>query len=274
MPSPYPVLPIFYSQSSFRSLFTFDTGKNVEKDGPPSVINVCLAAGIKDVFHVSTSFYDFMQAWKACSDNGLHYHFGLEILMCADTSIHDDASRKTEHKIIIFAKNQRGQDQLKRIFSAWRTCVDNKYYVYRFDWKKLKPLWTDDLMLVYPFFDSAIGRNTMVYDANIVPEPPVKPVLFKEIHSDIPFAGEIERSIDLFNSDNSHEVVHVKTIYYETKADFLAYNTLRAIHNGTTFNRPGIDWFCSDTFSFEEWRNLVEGVSAGATNVKTGGVTA
>ena len=67
------ILPIFYTHGSRKSLFTFWTGRDVTPEGPSSVIDIALKNGLKEVYCVSNSFYEFIEGWKACKENKISF---------------------------------------------------------------------------------------------------------------------------------------------------------------------------------------------------------
>lgn len=250
------IVPLFYDHSSRKSLLTYWPAKDVTPEGPQSIIELCKRAGLKKCFGVSTNFHTFLEAWKGCKEAGIQFCFGLELLMCNDAKAHTDESRRSEHKIIVFMRNSEGYRDLIRIFTACHGDITNKYYVQRFDYQQLNPLWTDNLMLAAPFFDGFIHRNALGFGANIVPHMPVKPVLFREMNTGVPYAHLIDAALDVYAKGDEYEQVKTKTIYYEKREDLAAYITYRAIQSRSTFNVPNMDFMCSPRFCFEEWEEL------------------
>lgn len=182
--------------------------------------------------------------------------FGLKLCVCADMNDKSDESLKTESNVIIFVKGTAGYSDLIRISNrAW---TDGFYYKGRADWKLLKTFWTDNLALSLPFFSSFIARNTMTF-ANIVPDFPVRPTLFREVDSGLPFAPILDRAVDKFAREQGLEAQPVKSIYYAGPEDYDAYTTFRAIHMRGEFARPNVDHMCSDRFSWQDYLRLTKG---------------
>ena len=249
------IIPIFYDHSSFKSILTFAKIKDVKKSGPKSIVQICKENNLKKCVFVSKQFFTFDEALKNCKSEGVELIFGLEFVMCDDAKIHTEESITNEHKIIIFLKNGQGYEDLLRIYSACHANIDNKYYVQRFDYKQLKPLWTDNLLMALPFFDSFVAKNLLQYGATIVPDLSfVKPTILREKNSGIPFAPLIDKALDNYNVDKSLSEQSVKTIYYAEKKDFAAYNVYRAILNKSSFMKPQLDHFSSTNFSFENYK--------------------
>ncbi len=251
------VIPIFYDHSSKKSLLTYDPIKDVKAGGPASIVKLCKDHDIQRCYGVSDKFDTFIDAWKNLRKEKMKFRFGLEMWMCDDSHVRDANSLFNEHKIIIFAKNSAAYKDLIKIFSTCRMTRDNFYYKYRFDFKQLNPLWTDNLTLALPFFDSAIARNTIGYNANIIPDFPTAPVIVREQNTEHPQADVINDALDNFNRDGKFEEVKTKTIFYERADDMDAYTVYRCIHNrGASFDEPKMDYFCSPSFSFENYLAL------------------
>lgn len=250
------VLPVFYDHSSRRSLLTYWGAKDVTPEGPQSIIELCKKASLKRCFGVSTNFHTFLEAWKGCKEAGIQFCYGLELTLCDDAAVHAEESLRTEHKVLVFMRNSAAYEDLIRLYTAVHANQANRYYVQRADCRLLAQYWTANLELVLPFFDSFIHANTLRYGANIVPSFPVKPVIFREVNSGLPFASLIDAALDRYNGDRSHEEVRVKTVYYDRYADFEPYIAERARHKRASFNKPNLDFMCSPRFCFEEWEAL------------------
>lgn len=253
------MIPLFYDHSSKKSLLTYDKPSETTENGPRSIVKLCKDNGIDTVYGVSDSFSTFIEARKNCRSEGLKFRFGVELWMCDDAKVHDEASLKNEHKIIIFALNSDAYKDLIKIFSAAHASAENFYYKARFDFNQLNPLWTKNLRLALPFFDSAIARNTLGHGVNIIPNFPEAPLLLREQNSQIPYANTVNRALDRYNVAKDHEEITCKTIYYDKYSDFDAYTVYRCIHNrGATFDDPKMSYFCSPTFSFEDYLSLAK----------------
>ncbi len=251
------VIPIFYDHSSKKSILTYDPIKDVKDYGYKSIVKICKDHGIKECYGVSDSFSTFIDAWKNCRKEKIRFRFGLELWMCDDAKVHTPESLYNEHKIIIFAKNSAAYKDLIQIFSTQRMTRDNFYYRYRFDYKQLNTLWTNNLELTLPFFDSAIAQNTVSYNANIIPDFPAPPIIFREQNSEHPMAQTINDALDHFNYDGHYEEVKTKTVFYEKREHFDEYTVYRCVHNrGALFDEPKLEYFCSPSFSFEDYLKI------------------
>lgn len=250
-------IPIFHDHSDFSSTLTFLKEKECKSTGPSSIVSICKENGIQNCYYVSKNFYSFFEAYKNLKEKEINLIFGLEILMCDDASQNTPESRKNEHKIIVFMKNSQGYHDLVRIYNDWRTKKENFYFYPRYDFNQLNPLWTENIILAVPFFDSFLCKNLLTW-ATIVPKFPVKPILFREVNSGLPFAHLIDKAIDEFNKDNSYEEQPVKNIYYKDSSDLevKAWQLYRCIHNRSSFQKPEMEHCCSRNFSFDNYKSL------------------
>lgn len=252
-------LPIFYDHSSMKSILTWWSEKDTKENGPQSILSCAAEGDFKQVVFVSKNWSTFLEAHKACESKNIKLIFGIELIMCDDALIHSPETRQNEHKIIIFAKNSQGRKDLMKIYSACHSNPENKYYVMRFDENQLRLLWTENLHLCIPFFDGFAARNALTHKANIIVDFSYAKngrTILIERGSEHPLEDCILSSISKFNSSQNWPTEDCKTIYYRKKSDLKAYMTYRAIQNRGTFSCPDIDFFCSDKFCFESWKEI------------------
>lgn len=255
------IIPVFYDHSSKKSILTYDKPSDVTAKGPRSIVKLCKDAGINEVYGVSDNFSTFITAYKNCRDAGLKFRFGLEMWLCDDAKVHTEESLDTEHKVIIFAKNSKAYQDLIKIYSACRTTRDNFYYKFRFDFNQLNALWTENLTLALPFFDSFIQKNNLSYNSRIIPKFPVKPIIFREQSCEHPQQSLTDTFLDSYNTDNQYEEVKTKTIFYEKRKHLDQYTVYRCIHNRgnkSDFDDPKLEFFCSPEFCLESYLELTK----------------
>lgn len=247
-------IPLFTSAYSFRSILTLDKPKEVKDGGPDSIIKICEDEKIKDLFLIEEDMVGFLEAKKNCGKD-INLHFGLRISICGDINDKETSSRKTESKYIIFATNDNGYYGLVKISSFANTQGFNKYP--RIDFKNLKKLWGDGLLLAIPFYDSFIHRN-WCYISSCVPDFSFcKPVFFVEDNG-LFIDDIIKQGIESFCKDSDYEKINTKTIYYKDKEDFKAWQTYKCIKDESrkaTLHMPGLEQCASDLFCVEAWKN-------------------
>lgn len=254
------IIPLFYDQSSFKSILTLEKPrKTLDPSASDSIVEICKENGLKKCVFISKNFSTFIDGWKNLRDVGIEPIFGVEFVMCDDAAVHTDESRANEHKVIILMKNKDAYRPLLNIYTACNANINNKYYVQRFDYKQLKPLWSDNLLLAIPFFDGFIGKNLLSYGAAIVPDLSfTKPVLFREVGSGLPFEHLIGAAFDRYNKDGALQQFDTKTIYYKKRKDFRAYSVYRGIMNRELHSKPNMEHFGSREFCFESYKDLIK----------------
>lgn len=252
------VLPVFYDHSSHKSINVFWDDKDITPDGPQSIIKMCKEANLSKCVFISNNFHTYVEALKICEKSKIELVFGLEVLMCQDSSVHAEESVATNHKLILMGKNSQSYFDLCNIFTAWQTDTNNKYYEYRFDYKQLKQYWTENLFIVFPFFDNPIATNFLVDGSNIIPDFPTKDiVIWREQRTDHPHEGLINYALNNFNKDKAYFEVPTKTILYPKREDAKAWLVYRTIDEKSEFSKPELPYCCSDRFSFEDYKELI-----------------
>lgn len=242
--------PIFKSTYSIgKSILTLDDSE--ELGGSDSIISICQDNKLSQLVLVEDSMTGFIKAHNICKENDIHLIFGLRITCCNDTA---DESISSNHKIIIFAKNDDGCRLLNKISSHAAINCNN-----RIDFKYLNSIWQgNNVDLVIPFYDSFIFNNHM-YLANCVPDfSKIKPTFFLE-NNNLPFDKIIGDHIDHFTCDGyDYKRKGVKSIYYKDKKDYAALQTYKILCNRSfgkvaSLSSPNLNHFGSDEFCFESY---------------------
>ena len=254
------IIPIFYDNSSKKSILTSWSVKEYEEAGadcPESIVKISEDEKFEKVFVVSSNFHTFIPLWTNLKAIKCQLVFGLEILMTRDSDDHSEESLLSNYKIIAIAKNEKGRSDLFKLYSAWKTRPENKYYEYRMDERQLLDNMTNNVIIAYPFFNSPIATNLLVHSSNIVAKTLPDTILFREVNTEHPHEELINRVLDRFNSDGKYKEVFTKSIYCKNRKDFnklTVYKTI--INNDGNYNRPEMPYWCSDAFSFEAWKEL------------------
>lgn len=249
-------LAVFQSNYSIgKSILTLDKPSEVKENGPDSIIDLCCKNGIKNLFLVDNSMSGFIEGYKNSIDNNLNYHFGVKI------SIGNDINEKTEEsfdktsKIIIFIKNTQGYRDLLKIYS--NAATDGFYYEPRTSWNILNELWTDNLLLVIPFYDSFIFDNTLRFCFCVPDFTKIKPIFFIEEH-DLPFNDLVKEKVLNYCKENNFEWINAHSIYYNRADDFKAYLTFRCINKRSCLDKPQIDHISDNSFCLESYLERVK----------------
>lgn len=253
------MLPLFKSHFSIgKSILTLDDPKKVIEGGSDSIFKIAKDNNLKQIILVEDTLIGFFEAYKRSKEMNIQLIFGLRISMRNSTLPEDEAS---QHKIIIFAKNDIGCKLLNKIYST-AFCTNFGFL----DYNALKELWNEDaLKLAIPFYDSFIYINNLSF-GNAIPDFSfTKPTLFIE-NNDLALDLVLERKVKEFSTNNNIPITKVRSIYYNKKEDvkaFMAYKIIcnRSFGKDRSLEKPELPHFCSDKFSFEAWKEEQNGNS-------------
>jgi len=244
------ITPIFRSTySTGKSILTIDKSS---EEGADSIIDLCKDAGINRLVLVEDNLTSFMKAFNACSENDIDLFYGLRLTFCND--IHEEECN-SEHKSIIFARDDEGCKLLNKIYSFAFTEGNGKI-----DYASLKNFWDDThLMFVIPFYDSFIHQNNF-FLKNCIPDLSfLKPRFWIE-EGGLPFDELLLKKVREYISKNqvTSTSSKVKTIHYKDKSDVEALQTYKIICNRnfgkqSQLSNPNLSHFGSDEFSFESY---------------------
>lgn len=248
------MIPLFKSHYSIcKSILTLNAED--ENDGPDSIFSLAKYAGLKEIFLVEDSMSSFLPSYIQGKKSGVDVRFGLRVTFVSNLAIpfkEDDS----QHKNIIFVNNEAGYKRLIKLSTL--AAVDNYDIEARLDYETLHRLWSDDdLSLAVPFYDSFIFNNFFTKKSCLPNFGNIKPVMFIE-NNDLPFDLELSRHVKDYAGKNNLEVLDVKSIYYNKRSDFLAWQTLKLMNrkghgSGNTLEDPNLEHCSSDEFSFESW---------------------
>lgn len=246
------MVPLFKSHYSIgKSILTLDDPKKTVENGSDSIIKIAKDAELKNVVLVEDCLTGFFEALKRTQEQKLALIFGLRLSM-RNSALPDD--EKSEHKIVIFAKNAEGCKLLNKIYSKAFT----EYNGY-LDYPELKKLWNEkDLRMCVPFYDSFVYVNLLNF-GNCVPDFSFCAPSFLIERNNVSFDALLETAVNEYVAPHSYKTVLAKSIYYKLKKDIKAFQTYKIICNRTigkerTLDKPELPHFCSDEFCFESWK--------------------
>lgn len=240
-------IPLFRSHHSIgRSTLTLEKKGDSVESGPSSIVDIAVKHKLDKVFLIETSYSGIIEAYQNLSKEGIKLFFGLRLVAVEDSSVKDEESLKSEHKICIVALNKTGENILKKIYTSAAT--DGFYYVPRISLKFLREIWTKDLQLWIPFYDSYVYENA-INARNIVPN--FGKIKLHYLYEDnyLPVDTLIQEALK-----DKDPLIKTKTILYENKNDFKAYLAFRCIQNRSTVSKPQLDGMSSNEFCIESWR--------------------
>ena len=250
------IVPLFKSHYSLgRSILTLDLPKEDDPSSSDSVFDIAQEAELEEVYLVEDSIAGFLEAYTNAKDLKKKLVFGLRLTFCPDLSIKSDEGRKNSFKNIIFIKNSKGYQDLIKIYT--RAAQDGFYYEPRMDFKTLKNMWSNDLLLAIPFYDSFLYNNKYNNSQCIPDFSFASPFFFKE-DNDTLLDEDMGKAVDKF-CEGKYEIVKTKSIYYKDREDFSAYLTHRCINKRTSLEKPNFDGMCSNNFCYESYKEAVNG---------------
>lgn len=263
------ITPFFTTDASLgRSIITSDDPEEVDKEtgkkfykqigeSAPSLWSIAHHHNLDNVYVVEDSMISFISCYKYAQKLNKQLIFGAKFRIVND--INDEFN--TESNVIVFLKNSAGYKDLIKLYSAIHANKDraiwhkyNMQWYQRGDWKLLQEYWTDNLLLVIPFYNSFLHKNLLNHGHHSVPEfGKIKPIFILEKH-ELPFDSLIDGSIIKYCKANDFEVINGHSIYYYKNEDGKAYQVFRAITSRKTYEMPEITYFSQSNFSFESWQ--------------------
>jgi DNA polymerase III alpha subunit len=256
--SDYKVLPLFKSHYSIgKSILTLDSGEKLE-NSPVSIFSLVKEASLKEIFLVEDNFSSFLEAFKNAKESKVKLIFGIKMYLTESILEKTPEIECKRSKVIIFMDGTQGYEDLCKIWSiaaseGMYSPRNNQSKSPHIDYQTLKKLWSSNLKLAIPFYDSFLYMN-ILHCGNCVPDFSfTNPIFFKE-DNDLPFDHILQNKLDLFVKSNNYQMLNTKSIYYENREDYLAYLTARCINNRSTLEKPELNHMCSEEFCFESWR--------------------
>lgn len=252
------MIPLFKSAggSLLRSILTLDNPKdNTDPDLPDSIFKIAVDNDLKQVVLIEDSMSSFLQFNLTANELGIKPIFGYRVTFVTDSKDKSETSWVSAHKNVILPKNKAGYKQLIKISTL--AAFDNFYKEARLSYDDLHSLWTEDLTLVVPFYDSFLHKNLLTNSLCVPDFRGIKPTIFIE-SNDIPFDNLIEEAALSYADSNGLNIQKVKSIYYKNKEDFDAYLTLKCLNrkqfgSGRTLKAPDMEHMSSREFCWESY---------------------
>ena len=243
------MIPLFKSHYSIgKSILTLKEKESSIVNGPQSIIDLCLANKIEDMYLVDDSMSGFLEGYLNAKAAKLNFRFGLRISICDDLEEKNEEALAKTSKVVIFANNKNGYKRLIKLYTT--AAQKGFYYEPRLDYAVLAKLWDNkDLTLMIPFYDSFLHKNALC-NGMCVPDFKFTSPVFAVEENDVPFNFIIKKHIERFVNEE-HETVDVKSVFYAKKEDFKPYLTVRCINNRSSLDKPNLDHMTSDEFCLE-----------------------
>ena len=253
----YKVIPLFKSHFSLgKSILTLEKPSGKEDKYPISIFDLLTLNKLPTLVLVEDCVSGLLQASKQADESKIKLIFGLRLDVCDDMNQKDEASLIKRAKYIIFAKNSEGYKTLIKIWSV--AAKDGFYYSPNIDFKTLRSLWNNNLVMAVPFYDSFLYLNTFCSHIHVPELDTFGPVVFYTESNELPFDDMLGCRVQEYCASNNHIVLPAQSIFYKKQEDYLAYVAFKCVHNrGTrqkcTLERPELDHMTSDHFNFDKW---------------------
>ena len=246
------MLALFKSHYSIgKSILTLNDPSKTSEGGSDSIFQIAKDNSLDKIILVEDSLVGFFEAYKKCKELNIQLIFGLRLSIRNSDNKEDESS---DHKVIIFSKNDKGCKLLNKIYSK-AFCDNDKFLTYI----DLKDLWDEKcLKLAMPFYDSFIHVNNFSF-GNAIPDFTfTKPTFFIE-NNDTPVDELLRKKVLELCDKNKYKTEKTKSIYYKERKHAEAYMTYNIICNRSfgkikTLSKPNLDHFCSDEFCFESFK--------------------
>jgi DNA polymerase III alpha subunit len=248
------VIPLFKSHYSLgRSILTCNEAGDSEPNSPVSILDLAVENGLKEVFLVEDGMSGFLQAFTNCRKAGINLRYGVRISVCKDIKEKSEDELAKTSKIVIFFKNNQGYYDFLKLWTEANK-EEHFYYEPRLDYATIKRLWTKNLILAIPFYDSFLFKNLFTFSTCVPDYEFTTPIFFTE-NNGLIFDEHLKDKVESF-CDGRFSVIPAKSIYYAKRDDFLVYLTFRCINNRSTLEKPELEHMSSDEFCLESWKEL------------------
>lgn len=253
----YSTVPLFKSHFSLgKSILTLEKPSGKENTYPVSVFDLAARNNLPSVVLVEDSISGLLQASKNAEELKISLIFGIRIDITDDMEQKDDPSLLKRAKYIIMAKNSEAYKTIVKIWSI--ASSKGFYYSPSIDFKTLKTLWNENLMLCVPFYDSFLFLNSLCSHCHVPDFDSLGQVTFFTESNELPFDDILLNRVNDYCSSNSTNHVPSQSIFYKSPDDYLAYVAFKCLHNKghsqrATIERPELDHMSSDLFNFDRW---------------------
>ena len=249
------MLPLFKSHYSIgKSILTLNPPGTSKEEGADSIFDILLDHDLDKLILVEDTPTGFLQARKVAFEEDIDFVFGLRVSI----KCFDDEDSPSNHKVIIFSKNDKGCERLNLIYSKIY-CDQNGVGSY----EVLKNFWSeDDLMLAIPFYDSFLYQNSFSFSSCIPDFSFCKPLFLVEDNG-LPTDFLLTSIVDNYCKQYGYETQLSKSIFYKNRSDANALQTYKCICNrgfskNTSLSKPNLEGFGSREFSFESWKEQIK----------------
>ncbi len=245
------ILPVFSTNYSIsKSILSLEDPAKTSPDGADSLLSIVQELELRQVVIVDQTMIGFKRAHEALSKMGVQLVFGVKFLAANNRFAEEKLRETSRHKVIVFAKNDNGCRELVKLYSEAHTKSGG--FV---DYQLLKERWSENLDLVFPFYDSFIHQNSL-HGKQCLPDHSFTQATFFVGSHGLPFDSILRRKTLDYSANHGLNVQEMHQIYYKNKKDveaIQAYRILSNRQNGKqqTLDKPELPHFGSDEFCIE-----------------------
>lgn len=233
------------------------TGKKFEESFD-TVISIAEENKFSRVYMVEDHIGGFIPIYKELEKKGISLCYGWRVDFVEDISIKEE---QPTHKLVIFIKNEEAYKKLIPLISLSQTDGSVKGRGARLDFHNLHKYWSPEMILAIPFYDSFLAQNLLTKNVCIPDFRGIHPYVFIE-SNDLPFDDLLNTAATEYAKDNDFSVVKCKTIYYNKRRDIKAFQVKKLMnrksYGSNTLDEPNLDYFCSDEFCIESWKECAQ----------------
>ena len=244
------MVPLFKSHYSIgKSILRLDL-KSFEKENSNNIFYIAKKHNLKNIVLLEDSMTGFLEAFNNSQKLGFNLIFGLRLNICQDNKIE---STNQSSKILVFSKNAKGCKDLSTLYSKYNCDLSQCL-----DLQSLSELLTKNLYISIPFYDSFLYYNYFYFNSLVLDFKQYKPTFFIE-NNNLPFDSLLESVVLNYCKKNDFDHFSCKSIFYNSRSDFRAYQTYKCIcgrsfsSRNATIENPRLDHCASDDFSFESY---------------------
>ena len=206
------------------------------------ILDIAQKQKLKKVILVEDNFYGFRVANKAFLHAEIPMIYGVRI------SVVQDSSDETSSKIILFPKNNKGVNNVRKLYTKSKVGVGEVLNLSETGANEF-----EDVKIGVPFYDSYIYNNIFHFGLCKINLEKLDHFFLEEDNSH-PFDFQIKSTLSSMNIKTEK----AKSIYYKNREDFHAFQMYKAVCSRRqgrvpTFSNPNLNDFCSDNFCFESY---------------------
>ena len=230
-------IPLFKTQYSIgKSILT-----------PDDLAEIYSTANIETLTIVEDSLCGLRSIQKVLGKNKISFEFGLRLSVVQDSTKADQKASK----LIFFAANNEGLRKLKTLYTSAHTSDEGNLSLVNFN----KDFF-EDVLIAVPFYDSFVSNNIFHFGLSELDLSPYNHIFFVEDNQH-PFDFQIKEALDRLGV----ETIKTKSIYYNKREDFHAFQMFKAVCDRRqgrppVFSNPSLNHFCSEEFCWESHQEL------------------